>query len=143
MIINGDIKVAKPIGVCFEYLSDYRNRTQFIPFIDTVRLESAQTVGVGTQYTEIATVLGQDLATTYEVIEYESPNRIVVKALNAPFPIQSTVILESKGEHTLVKIDLDLELKGFLRIGRPLIRNFIRSELSKILKAIREEIVAI
>lgn len=140
MVIDGAVEVQKPIGLTFEYLADYRNRTQFIRFISGVRLETEQESGVGTRYTEIATVLGQDLETTYEVIEFEAPNRVLVQAVNAPFPIESTVELQDLETSTQIQITLAFELKGIFRIGRPLIRNFIQAELNKILRQIQIEV---
>ncbi|MEM7104291.1 MAG: SRPBCC family protein [Bacteroidota bacterium] len=140
MEIKQAISINANIGIVFSYLKDFKNRTSFINYMDEVRLVGNKTEGLGVRYVEIATILGRNFETIYEVVEFVENEMISVKSIGAVFPITSTLKLKQKGEETVVGLAIKVKLPFLMKVGETLISGFIDSEAIRILKALKSEV---
>jgi carbon monoxide dehydrogenase subunit G len=120
-------------GTVFAYLSDLRNRSDYIPMLEDIVLLDEGPIQVGSRYIEVANIAGRQLKTTYQVVEMEQDKRIRVQTLESVFPIQVELRLEEKGGQTLVELDLDFTLKGIYKLGAPVVKGIVQQQAKDIL----------
>lgn len=72
------------------YAADPSNAPSWYDNIDSVEWETEPPVTVGSRMAFIARFLGRRLAYTYEVIEHEPGERLVMRTAQGPFPMETT-----------------------------------------------------
>ncbi len=138
MELQENILIQAPIEKVFAYLNLVDQRTNYIPMLSEVIMLDAPPIQVGSRYIEVATIAGQDLKTTYQVVEWEKNKYIKVKTIQSVFPIQAEMILDPSGGGTHIELALSFTLKGMYRLAAPLIRGIVQQQASEILDRLKK-----
>jgi len=136
--LQEDILIKAPIEKVFAYLNLVDQRTNYIPMLSEVIMLDEPPIQVGSRYIEVATIAGQDLKTTYQVVEWEENRYIKVKTIQSVFPIQAEMILNANGANTNIELALTFTLKGMYRLATPLIRGIVQQQASEILDRLKK-----
>ncbi|NRB48779.1 MAG: SRPBCC family protein [Saprospiraceae bacterium] len=124
----------------FTYLNQVEKRTEYIPMLDEVILLDPPPIRLGSRYTEVATIAGRDLQTTYQVIEWEQDRKVKVKTIKSIFPIAAEMKLSDDNGETIVKLQLSFTLKGIYRLGAPIVRGIVQQQAVDILRKLKKNI---
>lgn len=130
---------ASPTRV-FAYLNQVEKRTEYIPMLEEVILLDAPPIRKGSRYIEVATIAGQNLKTTYEVVEWEKDRKVRVKTIKSIFPIEASMELSPHQHGTVVQLSLAFTLKGMYRLAAPLVRGVVQQQAVAILGKLKERL---
>lgn len=140
MDIEENIIIKAPVESVFAYMLEVQNRVDYIPMLEKVEVLDPPPIQLGSRYVEVATIAGQDLRTTYQVIGFEENKFIQVKTTKSVFPIQVDLNLIPEGTQTTVLIQMKLGLSGAYRLAGKLIRGIVKQQAKDILQRLKENI---
>ncbi len=107
------IIINRPIGTVFAYLSHFENESKWMPGVLQTTQISEGSVGVGTRYLEVSSVLPLVRAKeVYEITEYESNKKIAFKSVSGPFNFTGSCRVEPLDTGTKFTYLLDLHIRG-------------------------------
>jgi hypothetical protein len=80
----------------------------------------------------VARFLGRRLAYTYEVVEFESERRLVMRTADGPFPMETAYTWEPAGEGaTRMTLRNRGDPSGFSRVAAPIMQRAMRRATTK------------
>ena len=124
----------------FDYLNQVEKRAEYIPMLEEVILLDPPPIRSGSRYIEVATIAGQDLKTTYQVVEWVQDKKIRVKTIKSIFPIEASMELVPREQETVVQLSLTFTLKGVYRLAAPIVRGIVQQQAAAILGKLKERL---
>lgn len=113
--------IDRPIDEVFEYASDFVNSAEWDPGVNTAEQTEPGPVRVGTRYRLVGNFGQSNIPMDYQVLEYETPHRVVLSGEGSAFDALDTMTFESAGqEATKITYQADITLYNFLRFLGPL-----------------------
>ena len=143
MKLKEKIIIQLPVEKVFAFLLDVNNRKDYIPLLEEVIFLDPPPLQKGTRYTEVSTIAGRRLETTYQVIAFEENRRISVKTIKSVFPIQVTLSLLPLETETVIKLEIEFQLKGIFRLAAPLIEGIVQQQARDILQRMKRKMEAV
>lgn len=125
------IVVQRPIEVVFEAFLNPDTFTEWFGMAEEIRDFSGHPIGVGTTYTGIGRVMGQEIINAVEIIEYDPPHHVVVQSdspvIRGRNHMDFTPIAD---DATQIDIALTGETAGVLsRLALPVLRGQIQKQM--------------
>jgi uncharacterized protein YndB with AHSA1/START domain len=114
------ITIRKPPAEVFQYLKYAEKISQWTP-VKGMRLLTEGPIGVGTQYAQTISVLGQNFESVTEIMEFDEPNLFVFKAISGPLPFLQRFTLSPTGDGTKLEAVLEGEPGGFFKLAQSLL----------------------
>jgi uncharacterized membrane protein len=141
--VRTDIVIDRPCGEVSGYATDPSNAPHWYANIESVEWLTAPPVVVGSRLSFVASVLGRELAYTYEVIELVPGERIVMRTHEGPFPMETTYSWQPlDGDRTKMTLRTAGEPNGFGRMATPLMTLAMRrandKDLANLKKVLEE-----
>ena len=99
--------------------------------IRKVRWQTQPPVAVGSRMDFEATFLGRRLAYTYEVVELQPAERLVMRTADGPFPMETTYTWDSVPGGTLMRLRNRGAPSGFTKVAAPVMRRAMKGAMSK------------
>ncbi len=126
-------EIARPRAEVAAYCCDPDNDTSWYVNIKEVRWLSDKPAVVGTKVARAAEFLGKRIEYTYVIEELVPGERIVMSAVDSPFPMRTTYTWEDAGEgRTRMFLRNEGEPTGFFgRLTGPLMSMQMRSATTK------------
>jgi uncharacterized membrane protein len=140
--VTTDILIERPPGVVSAYACDPANAPLWYGNIKSVEWKSEPLVHVGARVAFVAEFLGRRLEYTYEIVEFEPGDRLVMRTAEGPFPMETIYTFEEPREgHTHMTLRNHGAPSGVSKLMAPMIATAMKAantkELAK-LKAILE-----
>ncbi|MGW7434457.1 SRPBCC family protein [Streptomyces sp. NPDC054849] len=132
--------IAAPCGRIAAYAADPTNASEWYADITSVDWLPQPPVAVGSKVAFVARFLGRRLAYTYEITAYEPGPRMVMRAAQGPFPMETTYTWEPYGEdadRTRMTLRNRGEPSGFASIGAAVMAAAMRRAQRKDLAALK------
>ena len=106
----------------FDFLARFSNAAAWDPGVAEARLLTPEPVGLGSAFEVMVSTAGRQMPFRYEIIEYQRPSRVVLRA-EQPRIVSEDTITVVRGLHggSAVTYDADLRLTGVLRFLDPLL----------------------
>src|SRR5215469_1856370 len=101
--------IDRPREAVANFTADPSNAPRWYVNIKSVEWKTPPPVALGSKVAFIAHFLGRQMAYTYEVVEFEPPQRLVMATAEGPFPMETTYIWQSLGEE---KTEMTLRNRG-------------------------------
>jgi len=115
------IVLNRPTEEVFAFLANLENDVKWRREWVDAKKTSEGPLGVGATFRLVSEFLGRQIPTVYEVIEYE-PNWITAwKAVSGPLPLTFRRTFERVDGGTRVTIRYEAEIRGFLKLIKPLV----------------------
>jgi uncharacterized membrane protein len=134
-----DIEIARPRADVAAFAADPGNAPAWYKNIESVDLETAPPVRVGSRARFVARFLGRTLAYTYEVRENEPGRRLVMSTAEGPFPMETTYTWEDAGARaTRMTLRNRGVPSGFAKVSAPLLARAMRRANEADLRQLRE-----
>ena len=125
-----------PVAEVAGYAADPANAPRWYANIASVEWETAPPVEVGSRVAFVARFLGRRIAYTYEVVEYEPRERLVMRTAQGPFPMETTYTWASVQGGTRMILRNRGTPAGFGAIAAPVIAAAMRRANQKDLRAL-------
>ncbi len=116
------VSVAGRLPDVFDYLARFSSAADWDPGVAEAKQGTADPVALGTKFDLVAVFLGNRVPMTYEIVEYERPNRVVLLAETATARSLDTITFAKVDDSTTaVTYDAILDFKGIARLAAPLL----------------------
>lgn len=124
--------IDRPIAEVAGYAGDPSNAPEWYANIRSVDWRTPPPVSVGSRMDFVASFLGRRLAYTYEVVDYEAGERLVMRTAEGPFPMETTYEWSQPEEgHTLMRLRNRGRPSGLGRIAAPVMAAAVRRNTTK------------
>ncbi|HVN52622.1 MAG TPA: SRPBCC family protein [Acidimicrobiales bacterium] len=127
--------------VAFDYLSRFSTTAEWDPGVVEARDLTPDPVGVGSAFEVVSSFLGRRVPLRYEVVEYDAPRRVVLRAENSSVRSTDTITFEAGADGaTVVSYDAVLEPRGPARVMAPLFTLLFRRIGDRAARGLREHV---
>lgn len=134
--VSVDVQVEATINrspvVVAAFAGDPTNAPRWYANISSVDWQTPPPVAVGSRMDFVAEFLGRRMAYTYEVVEFEPNQRLVMRTADGPFPMETTYTWESAGTGaTRMSLRNRGKPAGFSRLAAPVVERAMRRATTK------------
>ena len=140
--IQQSVTINQPAEVVFAFMRDTRNTTRWHPTISQAKATLDGPAQIGTQVTEVRTLLGRKMELTFEIVELDPNKRLVMKSISGPVPLDLTITFESLGKATSVTLDAVTEASGLLKLADWVIEDMLKKEMQEDLSTAKHVVEA-
>ncbi len=137
------IIIERPAKAVFAFVSNPENDTGWISGIVSAKLLASPPLRKGGKVRRVAKFLGKDIEYVLEVTKFRSPERLFMKSVKSPFPLEVEYELESGKGKTLFKVHVKGNTSGFYRLAAPImslqVRRNLRSDLRTLKKILESQ----
>jgi hypothetical protein len=114
-------KINSPMSVdeVFSFLADFSNAPEWDANTKSSDLLSGHPYETGAKYKVVTEFAGRDLTLTYETIEIERPNRVVLRSGTSIADIEDVMTFEADGDGTLVSYQASILPKSVAKVLDP------------------------
>ncbi len=132
MDVTTEIVIERPPGIVSAFVCDPANAPNWYGNIRSIDWKSEPVVHVGSRVLFVVEFLGRRLEYTYEVVEFEPGERLVMRAAEGPFPMETIYTFEeTRDGHTHMTLRNHGEPTGVSKLMAPMIATAMRSANEK------------
>ena len=125
--VETTIEIARPRAEVAAFAADPDNVHAWYKNIKRVEWLTERPLQVGTRLGFAAEFLGRRMAYTYEVVEHEPGERLVMRTADGPFPMETTYMwIDGPGGSAIMALRNRGEPAGFSAIASPMMAAGIR-----------------
>ena len=116
--VLSEVVIDRPCDQVAAYATDPSNAPDWYVNIDSVEWRTAPPLRVGSRVAFVARFLGRRLEYTYEIVELDPGQRLVMRTAEGPFPMETSYTWQPHGASgTRMTLRNRGEPAGFARIG--------------------------
>jgi uncharacterized membrane protein len=123
--------IERPVDLVATFAGDPTNAPQWYANIRSVDWRTPPPVAVGSRMDFVAQFLGKRLAYTYEVVELEPGERLVMRTAEGPFPMETTYTWSAVPDGTRMTLRNRGNPTGFTRVAAPVMEVAMRRATNK------------
>jgi hypothetical protein len=135
-----DVTAESTIARGREYVAAFameaENDTRWIGGISSARRLTQGPTAIGTRVERVAHFLGRRVEYVMEVVELEPSERIVMRSIRSPFPMQVTYSFEDADAATVARVEGGPE--GFYRIAGGLMAPAVKRNIQADVKRLKQ-----
>ena len=137
--VTTEIVIAGPVAAVAAYAADPDHAPDWYVNIESVDWKTEPPLQQGSAVTFVARFLGRRLEYTYEMVDVEPGERLVMRTQEGPFPMETTYTWQDAGEG-LTRMTLRNRgmPSGFSKVLAPLMAPAMRRANRKDLAALKE-----
>jgi carbon monoxide dehydrogenase subunit G len=105
------IAIDRPPEDVFAYLADVSNLTVWQSGVHSAEIEGGGAAIAGARVVESRTMLGKEMTTTLEIVDFEPPRLFTLRALDGPALLTIRHELEPSGGETELRVVVEGEVK--------------------------------
>jgi uncharacterized membrane protein len=137
--VLSEVEIQRPRAEVAEYVADQSNAPAWYRNIESVELETAGPLAVGSRMRFVAKFLGKTLTYTYEVRQLEPGRRLVMSTAEGPFPMETTYTWEDAYEGgTRMTLRNRGEPSGVARLSAPVMVRAVKRANAGDLRRLKE-----
>jgi uncharacterized membrane protein len=137
--ITSEILIERPAGIVSAYVCDPANAPIWHTNIKSAEWKSEPLVHVGSRVAFVAEFLGRKLEYTYELAEVIPGEKLVMRSVEGPFPMETVYTFETTRDgHTRMTLRNHGEPGGVSKLMTPMIATAMRSANEKDLAKLKE-----
>ena len=126
MEINSSVTVVRRSDEVFDYLADMSNNPEWQKGMKSCRWTSDGPIGVGSTYDQVATMMGREIRSSFEVTEFEPGRLIRIVTTESSFPIGVTRTVDPVGDEARVSAIVRGDSSGFFKLAEPVMRRMVK-----------------
>ena len=137
--VTTEIEIHRPRHEVASYAADPDNATEWYENIESVEWKTAKPLAIGSRVAFVASFLGRRLAYTYEIEELVPGERLVMRAADGPFAMETTYTwADTTHGSTRMTLRNRGDPTGFSRVATPIMVRAMRRANRKDLARIKE-----
>lgn len=137
--VQTEILIARPKEVVSEYVANPDSAPEWYVNIKSVKWETPKPQLLGSRIQFQAQFLGRQLIYTYEIVELDPGEKLVMNTSEGPFPMETTYTWETAGNgDTLMKLRNRGKPTGFSKLFSPFMEFAIRRANKKDLLCLKQ-----
>ncbi len=140
--VTTEVTIGRSVDDVASYAGDPSNAPTWYENIKSVEWMTEPPLRVGSRVAFVASFLGRTLAYTYEVVELEAGNRLVMRTVQGPFPMETTYTWTATGDSTRMTLRNRGEPSGFSKLAAPFMVSAMRRANRKDLTRLRSHLEA-
>ncbi|MGI9602837.1 MAG: SRPBCC family protein [Acidimicrobiales bacterium] len=130
--------IDRPVAAVSAYAADPGVAPEWYDNIESVEWETEPPLALGSRAAFVAHFLGRRMAYTYEVVEFEPGQRLVMRTAEGPFPMETTYTWEPLGDdRTRMTLRNRGTPSGFSRLVGPVMVRAMRRANRRDLAALK------
>ncbi|MDG2028355.1 MAG: SRPBCC family protein [Acidimicrobiales bacterium] len=122
MAMRSEVEIARPADEVFGVIADMSRNPEWQNGMTSCSWTSEPTIAVGSTYDQVASIMGREILTTFEVTEFEAPANIRIESIVSTFPLDITRTVEPSGEGSIVRAIIRGEPGGVMKLLGPLMK---------------------
>ena len=127
--VNSSVLVNQPIEKVFEFVTTPENDSQWYIGVESRDHTPGEPAGVGSTSQSEIRFLGIPMTVTWEVTDYEDPNKISVKSIEGPASVKAGYTFETMGEsQTKVSVRGEAEIGDAFSVAEPLVERMAQRQ---------------
>ena len=138
--VSTEIVIRRPREEVADFASNPANAPQWYVNIKSVEWITPPPLRIGSHLAFVAQFLGRRLAYTYEVVEWLSNERFVMRTAEGPFPMETTYTWAETSAGTRMTLRNRGTPAGFSKILAPLMGMAVRRANQKDLQALKRRL---
>ena len=119
------------------YATNPDNDTQWIGGIREAKMLTDGPVGQGTQVERVASFMGKRIQYILEVTDFAPGERMAMRSIKGPFPMQVSYEFEESSDGCLARIQVRGDSSGFFKIASPVLAQGVKKNIGKDLKNLK------
>ena len=137
--VTSEILIERPPGIVSAYVSDPANAPTWHDHIKSAAWISHPVAHVGSRIAIVAELLGRKLEFTYEIVEFEPGEKLVMRSIEGPFPMETVYRFEeTRDGHTQMTMRNHGEPTGMSKLMTPMIATAMRHAGEKDLAKLKD-----
>lgn len=130
--VTSSVDIARPASDVFDYVANFENNPAWQKGMKSARYTSPMPMVVGSTYDQVASFLGKEIVTSFEVTALEPGRSVTITSTSGTFPIEVTRTVEATGEGTCrASADVNGSPGGLFKLAGPLMRMMVESSVRK------------
>ncbi len=109
-----------PVEEVFNLMADFSKAPEWDANTKSSELKTDDPFAVGARFDIVTAFAGRDLNLTYETIEIERPNRVVLRSGTAIAVIEDIMTFEAEGDGTKVNYEANIRPKSVAKVIDPI-----------------------
>ena len=130
--VTASIDVRRPSEEVFAFLADMANNPRWQNGMRSCEWTSEPPLRLGSTYDQVASFLGKEIRSSFEVTEFEPGRRIRIRSTGGSMPIDVTRTVEPADDRsTTVAAVVRGDASGLFRIAEPVMRALVRRSVQR------------
>ena len=127
--LQESIEINRPVKEVYDYIVNVENAQKWQPAVIEVKRVTEGPIRVGTQFREVAKMMGRQFNTICEITELEAEKRFAFKGTSSgPFEYEASYTLEPRGNATRLNIVGKMRTKGLWILLEPIFKGEVKKE---------------
>jgi carbon monoxide dehydrogenase subunit G len=137
-IVSKSVFISRPPAEVFAYLADFANTAEWDPGIVEATQTSEGDVGLGATFDLVSLFLGRRVPVTYQITEYDPPQRAVIVGRAKNFTGTDTITVSADGDRSRVGWSANFEMRGLGRLIEPFLKGTFEKLSDKAMEGLRQ-----
>jgi uncharacterized protein YndB with AHSA1/START domain len=134
-----EIEIDRPRHEVASYAADPENATAWYENIERIEWKTVPSLGLGSRVAFVAQFLGRRIAYTYEVVELVPDERLVMRTVDGPFPMETTYTWsDTTSGGTRMTLRNCGRASGFSKLAAPMMTTAMRRANRKDLERLKQ-----
>lgn len=129
--VEHDIEIIHPKIETFDFISQIELHPEWHSGMLESILLTEGPFGVGSKYKQKMTLMGQEMKSIFEVVEFEPGHRLKVASLESPIPLQITRFVLGNDELSHVHAVLEAQPSGMFKLMAGMIKKMVAETTEK------------
>lgn len=127
--LQESIEISRTVKEVYDYIVNFENAPKWQPAVIEVKRLTEGPIRVGTQFREVAKMMGLRINTICEITELEANKKFAFKGTSTgPLEYEASYTLEPSGNATRLNIVGKMRTKGFWKLLEPIFKGEVKKE---------------
>jgi len=131
-----------PVEEVFNLMADFSNAPEWDANTKSSELQTADPYAVGAKYEVVTGFAGRDLTLTYETLEIERPNRVVLQSGTKIADIKDVMTFKPHGDGTEVTYEANIRPHSVAKVIDPIFSLIFKRVGDRALESMKDALKA-